>query len=192
MARDPKIPPPPDAAARRAADPVICYEIDRLPPYDAQLYERARQTLTKIEEIIVPPREARTFHVPAGHFWRIVGVEGPQVGDLNLWNAHDLSERFFSGKTRALHATHVSTGDRLWSTLPTLRPMATITHDTLGWYGFDADGAGVHDVIGTRCDPYTNRAAQGHRLPSLLPLQPHKGAGVGAGPDPCRGRAAYP
>ena len=34
--------------------------------------------------------------------------------------------------------------------------MATITHDTLGWYGWDEDGAGVHDVIGTRCDPYTN------------------------------------
>lgn len=35
--------------------------------------------------------------------------------------------------------------------------MATITHDTLGWYGWDEDGAGVHDVIGTRCDPYTNQ-----------------------------------
>ena len=64
-------------------------------------------------------------------------------------------ERFFSGKTRALHATHVTTGDRLWSTLPYLRPLATITHDTLDWYGFDADGGGIHDVIGTRCDPYT-------------------------------------
>jgi uncharacterized protein YcgI (DUF1989 family) len=51
-------------------------------------------------------------------------LEGPQVGDLNLWNAHDLTERFYSGKTRALHATHLSTGDRLWSTFPTLRPMA--------------------------------------------------------------------
>ena len=91
---------------------------------------------------------SRTFEVPAGHFFRIVSIEGPQVGDLNLWNAHDLSERFFSGKTRALHATHVSTGDRLWSTLPTLRPMATITHDTLDWYGWDDDGGGVHDVIG--------------------------------------------
>ena len=39
--------------------------------------------------------------------------------------------------------------------------MATITHDTLDWYGFDADGAGVHDVIGTRCDPYTNRLLTG-------------------------------
>jgi len=33
------------------------------------------------------------------------------------------AERFFSGKTRALHATHLSTGDRLWSALPDLRPM---------------------------------------------------------------------
>ncbi|HEY0121019.1 MAG TPA: DUF1989 domain-containing protein, partial [Rhizobium sp.] len=73
-----------------------------------------------------------------------------------------LSERFFSGKTRALHATHVGVGDRLWSSLPSLRPMATITHDTLGWYGWDDDGAGVHDVIGTRCDPYTNRLLKGN------------------------------
>ncbi|MBM3649259.1 MAG: DUF1989 domain-containing protein [Alphaproteobacteria bacterium] len=146
---------PPDAAQRRAAPAVVCYSVNRLPAYDRVFYEAARQGLTKVAETIVPPREARTFAVPAGHFFRIVSIEGPQVGDLNLWNAHDLTERFFSGKTRALHATHVSTGDRLWSTLPHLRPLATITHDTLGWYGWDADGGGVHDVIGTRCDPYT-------------------------------------
>jgi uncharacterized protein YcgI (DUF1989 family) len=101
------------------------------------------------------------FEVPARHFFRIVSVEGPQVGDLNLWNGHDLTERFYSGKTRALQATHLSTGDRPWSTFPRLRPMATITHDTLDWYGWDEDGAGVHDVIGTRCDPYTNLLLKG-------------------------------
>ena len=46
-------------------------------------------------------------------------------------------------------------------TATTLRPMATITHDTLDWYGWDEDGAGVHDVIGTRCDPYTNYMLKG-------------------------------
>jgi uncharacterized protein YcgI (DUF1989 family) len=117
--------------------------------------------MSKVEELTVPPRDAAAFRVPAGHLFRIVSIDGPQVGDLNLWNAHDLSERFFSGKTRALHATHVSTGDRLWSTLPMLRPLATITHDTLDWYGWDDDGGGVHDVIGTRCDPYTNLLLQG-------------------------------
>jgi uncharacterized protein YcgI (DUF1989 family) len=154
-------PAPADADQRRAAPPILAYEVEALPPVDWDLYERARTTLHRIEEFVVPPREARAFRVPKGHFFRIVSIEGPQVGDLNLWNAHDLSERFFSGKTRALHATHVSAGDRLWSTLPHLRPMATITHDTLGWYGWDADGAGVHDVIGTRCDPYTNRLLKG-------------------------------
>jgi len=152
---------PPDAAERRNVRPVVVYASDRLPPFDAGLYTAARAELTLVSELLIPPRDARAFTVPSGHFFRIISVEGPQVGDLNLWNAHDLSERFFSGKTRALHATHVSTGDRLWSSLPYLRPLATITHDTLAWYGWDDDGAGVHDVIGTRCDPYTNALLTG-------------------------------
>ena len=152
---------PDDAAQRRAAKPIICYEVDQLPVYDVGFYENARNTMQKIDEVRVEPRDASTFNVPAGHFFRINSIDGPQVGDLNLWNAHDLNERFFSGKTRQLHASHVTTGDRLWSNLPGLRPMATITHDTLGWYGWDEDGGGVHDVIGTRCDPYTNYMLKG-------------------------------
>lgn len=152
---------PADAAQRRARKPVVCYPVAGLEPADMAMLLAARETLSKTAEIIVPPRDARSFEVPAGHFFRITSIEGPQVGDLNLWNAADLTERFFSGKTRALHATHVTTGHRLWSTLPALRPMATITRDTLGWYGWDEDGGGVHDVIGTRCDPYTNRLLSG-------------------------------
>lgn len=152
---------PADAEARRGAAPTIVYPVGQMPPFDTAFYAAARAKLEKTSELTVPPRDARAFTVAAGQLFRIVSVEGPQVGDLNLWNLHDLSERFFSGKTRALHATHVSTGDRLWSTLPSLRPLATITHDTLDWYGWDADGAGVHDVIGTRCDPYTNLLLKG-------------------------------
>ena len=153
--------PPADADARRAVRPVICYPADTLPRPDMAAYRAARDGWALLEAVIVPPRDARTFSVPAGHFCRIVSVDGPQVGDLNLWSATDLRERFFSGKTRALHGTHVTGGHRLWSSLPFLRPMATITEDTLGWYGYDADGAGVHDVIGTRCDPYTHRLLTG-------------------------------
>ncbi|BBK32120.1 hypothetical protein EDC65_0924 [Stella humosa] len=153
--------PPADAAARRAIRPVICYPVDALPPPDIVGYRAARDGWEQVGQVLVPPREARCFEVPAGHFFRIVGVDGPQVGDLNLWNAHDLGERFFSGKTRALHGTHLSTGDRMWSSLPHLRPMATITQDTLDWYGFDEWGGSVHDVIGTRCDPYTHRLLSG-------------------------------
>ncbi len=159
--RHPETAAPADSAARQGVAPVICYPIDTLPPADLAAYRAARAGWTKVAEVRVPPRDARSFSVPAGHFFRIVSVEGPQVGDLDLWNADDVQERFFSGKTRALHGTHLSIGDRLWSNLPYLRPMATITQDTLDWYGFDQWGGGVHDVIGTRCDPYTNRLLHG-------------------------------
>ena len=152
----PQNPAPPDADVMRDIEPTVCYPIETLPKPDMALYQAARQKLTMTGEIIVPPRDARCFSVPSGHFFRIVSIQGPQVGDLNLWNAHDLNERFYSGKTRALHGTHISTSDRMWSSFPAMRPMATVTYDTLDWYGWDKYGGSVHDVIGTRCDPYTN------------------------------------
>ena len=79
----------------------------------------------------------------------------------NLWNAQNLEEHFYSGKTRAIHGTHITTGERMWSNLPYLRPMATIIEDTLGWYGMDEFGGSIHDVIGTRCDPYTHHLLAG-------------------------------
>ena len=157
----PEHPAPVDAAARRAVAPVICYPVDGLPPADMAAYRAARAGWTQVAQVVIPPRDARCFEVPAGHYFRICSTEGPQVGDLNLWNAADLNERFYSGKTRALHGTHLSTGDRMWSSFPALRPMATITDDTLDWYGFDDYGGAVHDVIGTRCDPYTHRLLSG-------------------------------
>ncbi|MBM2291677.1 DUF1989 domain-containing protein [Sulfitobacter pseudonitzschiae] len=153
--------PPDDADARRAIAPVICYPVETLPQPDMALYASARAGMTKVDAVTVPPRDAATFTVPAGHIFRISSVEGPQVGDLNLWNARDLSERFYSGKTRALHGTHITTGDRMWSSFPAMRPMATVIHDTLDWYGIDSFGGSVHDVIGTRCDPYTHNLLAG-------------------------------
>jgi uncharacterized protein len=147
------------AAQERA--PVICYPVDGLRPADLASYRAARVGADRVRTVLVPPREARCFAVAAGEFFRVSSVEGPQVGDLNLWNAHDIKERFFSGKTRALHGTHLSTGDRMWSSVPYMRAMATITEDTLDWYGFDRFGGSVHDVIGTRCDPYTHNLLSG-------------------------------
>jgi uncharacterized protein YcgI (DUF1989 family) len=152
---------PPDADARRAVKPVLVYPTDTLPQPPLPLYEAALAQASVRETVTVPPRDARAFTIPAGSFFRIVSIEGPQVGDLNLWSADDLRERFFSGKTRALHGTHVSTGARLWSSLPYLRPMATIVADSLDWYGIDQFGGAVHDVIGTRCDPYTGQLLSG-------------------------------
>lgn len=152
---------PADADARRAIKPVICYPNETLPVPEMDLYRAALATAKVTETQVAAPREACTFQVPAGSFFRVVSVDGPQVGDLNLWNASDLAERFYSGKTRALHGTHVTTGERLWSSFPYLRPMATIVDDSLNWYGMDDYGGSVHDVIGTRCDPYTGNLLAG-------------------------------
>jgi len=152
---------PADANTRRAVAPVVCYPPETLDAPDLALYAQAREGAQKVSSTTAAPREAACFHVKAGQFFRISSVEGPQVGDLNLWAADDLTEKFFSGKTRALHGTHVTTGNRLWSSIPYLRPMATLTTDTLGWYGIDEYGGSVHDVIGTRCDPYTHKLLNG-------------------------------
>ena len=155
------MPEPENAEDLRAIPPVVCYPPETMTPPDVAGYRAAFASYQKTGEVLVAPREGAAFRVPAGGVVRISSVEGPQVGDLNLWNANDLGERFFSGKTRALHGTHVTTGERLWSTLPHLRPMATIIEDTLDWYGIDQFGGSVHDVIGTRCDPYTGRLLGG-------------------------------
>jgi uncharacterized protein YcgI (DUF1989 family) len=152
---------PKDAEARRAVAPVICYPVESLSAPDMTLYRSARSGATKVAEYTAQPREAAAFSVKAGQFFRISSINGPQVGDLNLWNAHDLTERFYSGKTRALHGTHLTAGHRMWSSFPALRPLATVVEDTLAWYGSDAFGGRVHDVIGTRCDPYTGNLLSG-------------------------------
>ena len=150
-----------------ATPPLVCYHVDGLPEKKGgeALYEDLRTAVADgravlRESLTIPPCDARSWRVPAGWLWRIICTEGPQVADMNAWNANDPSERFYTSKTRQLHATHLSVGDRLWSNMPYLRPLATIVEDTIA-YGFDEDGAGVHDVIGSRCDPYTNHLLTG-------------------------------
>lgn len=114
-----------------------------------------------IESFIVPIRSGIAWKVPVGHIVRISTPEGPQVGDLNIWNADNPRERFWAARTRQLQQSHVSVGDRLWSTLPFMRPMCTIIADTLEDYGVDKWGGRCHDLLGTRCDPYVNKMLTG-------------------------------
>uniref|UniRef100_A0A182VQQ7 DUF1989 domain-containing protein n=1 Tax=Anopheles minimus TaxID=112268 RepID=A0A182VQQ7_9DIPT len=98
----------------------------------------------------------------AGDLCRVSLPEGSQVGDLNLWNLENpRKERFYSGKTRQIHSTHLKTYDRLWSCFPYLRPMATFVKDSLEDYGIDRDGGSLHDVVGTRCDDYIYKLITG-------------------------------
>lgn len=110
---NPETAQPSDADTRKAVPPVICYPPDSLAPPDLSALRTVREHATKIDEVTAAPRNAACCDVPAGAFFRISPIDGPQVGDLNLWSKDDLTERFYSGKTRALHGTHLSTGDRM-------------------------------------------------------------------------------
>ena len=153
---------PTNITERIGAKPIICYPNNDTEEKNFKILQLARKNLTKKKEIIIPPRDAKTFEVRNGEFFRIESIEGPQVGDLNLFNLDNLNEKFYSGKTRALYGTHLSIGDKMLSSFPYLRSLATITWDTLDWYDYDEDGGSVHDVIGTRCDPYTSKLLSGN------------------------------
>ena len=130
---------------------------------DRPFYDRLAESTDKrklVDEFIVPIRSGRAWPVRAGQICRIVVVEGPQVADFNVWNLHNPRERFWASRTKQLHRAHITTYDRLWSCLPYLRPMLTITNDTVQ-YGYDEDGAGCHDLLGTRCDPYVRNLLTG-------------------------------
>jgi len=120
---------------------------------------KAKRTL--VDKVSIPLRSGKAWKVPAGHVFRVLVPEGPQVGDFNMWNQHDPREKMWASRTRQLQSAHVSTFDRIWSTLPFLRPMVTIIDDTLADYGKDEEGGRVHDLLGTRCDPYVNHLLTG-------------------------------
>ena len=115
-----------------------------------------------VEHFTLPVRSGKAWIVPKGQVCRLSTPEGPQVGDLNIWNLHNPRERFWAARTRQLHSSHVSTLDRLWSCLPYLRPLVTITGDSLSEYGVDQVGGRVHDLLGTRCDPYSTSTHGNH------------------------------
>ncbi|HEX7128116.1 MAG TPA: urea carboxylase-associated family protein [Thermodesulfobacteriota bacterium] len=131
---------------------------------DRAFYDRLSRDIagrTPVESFVVPIRSGRAWPLRAGQMCRIVTIEAAQVADLNAWNLHNPRERFWAARTRQLQRAHVSTYDRLWSTLPYLRPMLTITKDSLDWYGVDDDGGRCHGLLGSRCDPYVNRLLTG-------------------------------
>lgn len=118
------------------------------------------------EKFEIPIRSGKAWVVKKGQLCTLSTPHGPQVGDLNIFSLHNHRERFWAARTRQLHASHVTTGDRLWSNLPFLRPLCTIVADSLGGKrygknGADEVGGRCHDLLGTRCDPYVNNLLSG-------------------------------
>ncbi len=124
------------------------------PKLDEEFYkEICEAPRDRVYESDVPVRSGLAWEVRAGQVFRLSTPEGPQVADLDMWNLHNPAEHLWSGRTRQLEGAHVTVNNRLWSNLPYLRPLVTIIKDTIVFEP-DAQGSRVHDLLGTRCDPY--------------------------------------
>lgn len=151
-------------AHHRAPEPAyIAKDVDSPLAVSPAIYEPIGADTSSRRErqnLVIPVRSGASWVVPAGSVVRFTTLEGPQVLDVNLWSLHNPRERFWASRTRQMYGAHVTVGDRLWSSLPYLRPLATVVGDTLN-YGRDEDGAGCHDLLGTRCDPYVSAVLSG-------------------------------
>ena len=51
--------------------PIICYPKEKLKVSNLKIYQEARKNLKIVSEVIIPPRDAKSFKVKAGQFFRI-------------------------------------------------------------------------------------------------------------------------
>ena len=119
----------------------------------ARAREGGGATRTRLRELIVERERGLAFELARGQSFRLVEIDGPQVCDLNAWNLHDPAERLWTARTKQLEASHLTVGNRLWSTNPHVRPMLTIIDDTVA-QRVSPRGGRIHDVLGTRCDRF--------------------------------------
>jgi uncharacterized protein YcgI (DUF1989 family) len=95
------------------------------------------------ERIVIPAREGRSLHVPAGRSFRVTDLEGGQVGDLFAFNAEDVSEYASAEHTRAFV-------DRLFPRIGE----SFVTNRRRPILEFERDESpGHHDMLCAACDP---------------------------------------
>jgi hypothetical protein len=123
--------------------------------------------LERATSIIIPKCEGRAFQLRRGQVFRVIAVEGKQVGDMTLLSRHDLRETFSSHMTAALNGS-LRKALRLYSRPPFANVMLTVTEDPVGvhwihgrctrmWYRdrFGADNQpNCHDNLVRALGPY--------------------------------------
>lgn len=108
-----------------------------------------------MSEVIVAGGQGQAFAIESGQRFRVIDLEGKQVGDLVVFLGGDRTERLSPGNTRKLNGSLLlGVGSTLYSTK--CRPLLRITADTVG----------IHDLLFSSCSPYDyplRFAVQGHR-----------------------------
>ena len=101
-----------------------------------------------VQEILVPAEYGRAFRVDKGQTMRIIAIEGPQVGDLAAFNAHNYRE-FYDPTFSYVVNRRQGTGNAnkiqyLYSRPPRMNTMLEITDDKVEQHWC---------LSGSRCNP---------------------------------------
>jgi uncharacterized protein YcgI (DUF1989 family) len=123
--------------------------------------QAAENRYALVSEFEIASPTGKAFRVNGGQIARFLVVSGPQIVDIDVFNADNPRERLWANQTLNREGFWLSTFSRLWSNMPWFRPLATITHD-----GVETDqSAGAarhHHIFGGHCNPYFWQVATGH------------------------------
>ena len=103
-----------------------------------------------VDEIMVPAEHARAFHVNSGQIMRIIAVEGRQVGNVAVFDAHnyrDVYDPYISYELNCIQGTGNSSRIRyLYSRPPGLNLMFEVTDEPVARHWI---------MAGARCNQRT-------------------------------------
>lgn len=85
-----------------------------------------------IKELVIPRCEGRAFQVMQGQVFRVIPIEGKQVGDMTLLNLRDFREKFSSQVTVAANNMSFTKATKLYSGPPEMNVMASVVDDPVG------------------------------------------------------------
>jgi uncharacterized protein YcgI (DUF1989 family) len=84
-----------------------------------------------VDRFEIPSPTGRGFRVRRGQIARFLVSHGPQIVDLDLFNADDPTERLWANQTLNREGFWLGVNSRLWSNMPRFRPLAAIVDDTI-------------------------------------------------------------
>ena len=144
---------------------------------DRVFYEKVRAGQREVlDRFVLPPLTGRGFIVRKGESFRVIEEAGPQVGDVALWNLQNPRETLSCLRTWEVEGWFIEPYRRLWSDLPSFRPMATCLEETAdsarGGEGFH------HHSVASHCSPENTEMLTGRpglsacRLNLLRAIEP--------------------
>ncbi len=112
--------------------------------------DEARDRFSKVSQDVIPARSGKGFAVDKGQIFRIIELEGGQIGDVWFINRDDPSEHLMSHTTFLHEGAYPKKFSQFWSCMPHVRPMATMLLEHSGNPSLP-ENFNNHVVLGGHC-----------------------------------------